>query len=415
MKVSVDYDEPAMTPGGLDNGLVWTIFDWEIGGLQPSSSGSPLLDNNGRIRGQAWYINSLPICQGVNSGGQSSGYGRLNVAWDAKATPQTRLKEWLDPGNTGAMTTDFYPPQSLPDSGASLQFYKADNFDCDESISPVIRLINNGSEVVSTADLTYSYNNGPLIPFTWTGNLAANQSTLLDLPALGSGQTEHIVSVNLTEINGLSSAIGESANISTAFYNVPSFSTNYINFEITTDRIGEETSWDLLDEDGNLIESRPTYFYDNLQTYNHEIALQPGCYTLVIKDSFGDGMCCFEGAGKYSLTTEGGELIKEGGNFDAREYIRFKISSALAVKKDFTEQLTIYPNPTSGIFTITVADGAIGSQYVVYNVTGQRIAGGILKEIDNTIDLSGVSKGIYLVKIHDLLQNVLTSKLVIGN
>jgi hypothetical protein len=35
-------------------------------------------------------------------------FGRFNLSWDQGTSPQARLREWLDPGNTGAVTQNGY-------------------------------------------------------------------------------------------------------------------------------------------------------------------------------------------------------------------------------------------------------------------------------------------------------------------
>ena len=40
-------------------------------------------------------------------------FGRFDLSWNQGAAPNTRLKEWLDPGNTGALTQNGYP-QPIP-------------------------------------------------------------------------------------------------------------------------------------------------------------------------------------------------------------------------------------------------------------------------------------------------------------
>ena len=58
-----------------------------------------------------------------------------------------------------------------------------------------------------------------------------------------------------------------------------------------------------------------------------EICLEFGhTYNFMVFDSFGDGMCCFEGQGSYSLTVNN-VTIHTGGNFNASEEIGFKFDS----------------------------------------------------------------------------------------
>lgn len=77
----------------------------DIGIFESGSSGSPYLDANKRIVGQ--------LHGGSNAMGnpcQITGayFGRFNLSWNQGSAPESRLKEWLDPGNTGAVTQNGY-------------------------------------------------------------------------------------------------------------------------------------------------------------------------------------------------------------------------------------------------------------------------------------------------------------------
>lgn len=74
----------------------------DVGIYEPGSSGCPAFDQNKRIVGQL-------------HGGTSTGctvtsafFGRFNLSWNAGTTADTRLRDWLDPNNTGATTQDGY-------------------------------------------------------------------------------------------------------------------------------------------------------------------------------------------------------------------------------------------------------------------------------------------------------------------
>ena len=72
-----------------------------IGSFEPGSSGSAFFDADRRIRGQLNGGN--PSC----TPGQTEAFvGRFDISWDAGDTLTARLREWLDPLNTGALTLD---------------------------------------------------------------------------------------------------------------------------------------------------------------------------------------------------------------------------------------------------------------------------------------------------------------------
>lgn len=92
-------------PGPGDNTHI-SVY-WSLGVTEPGSSGSPLYDNNQRIIGQLHGGPSSCSQTGVN---RSDCYGRVSRSWTGGGTAATRLSDWLDPLNTGAMVVDTLGP-----------------------------------------------------------------------------------------------------------------------------------------------------------------------------------------------------------------------------------------------------------------------------------------------------------------
>jgi hypothetical protein len=62
-----------------------------------------------------------------------------------------------------------------------------------------------------------------------------------------------------------------------------------------------------------------------------------------------------------------------------------------------SNQLSIYPNPTSGQFTVKSDDNQNGYAVEVYNVVGEKVFQSVLSNSQITIDLSSKSAGLYFV------------------
>ncbi len=77
---------------------------WEIGATESGSSGSPLFNESGRLIGQLYAGQSA--CTGLENNQDYDIYGRFGVSWNSSNTPQTRLKDWLDPTNIGHTTIE---------------------------------------------------------------------------------------------------------------------------------------------------------------------------------------------------------------------------------------------------------------------------------------------------------------------
>lgn len=88
-------------PGPGDNTHIKVY--WSLGVTEPGSSGSPLFDNNHRVIGQ---LHGGASACGQTGDNLSDCYGRISRSWTGNGTSSTRLSDWLDPANTGALFVD---------------------------------------------------------------------------------------------------------------------------------------------------------------------------------------------------------------------------------------------------------------------------------------------------------------------
>jgi len=73
-------------------------------------------------------------------------------------------------------------------------------------------------------------------------------------------------------------------------------------------------------------------------------------------------------------------------------------------KIELTDQLDIYPNPTTGILTI---EGVAGTTEV-YNIYGELVA----TTLASTLDISNAAAGIYFVRVIDDQRKVYVVKIL---
>lgn len=90
-----------------------------------------------------------------------------------------------------------------------------------------------------------------------------------------------------------------------------------VTVEILTDNYPAETSFTLIDENGNILLEGAGY--QNANTlYTDAVCVSPevaGCVHFTLNDSYGDGICCGYGEGYANLYYDG-ELIATGGDFN---------------------------------------------------------------------------------------------------
>lgn len=93
---------------GGPNISCWRV-QYDAGGIEQGSSGSPLFNQAGRVVGTATAVDTLTACFP-----QFTWYGRLDLAW----TNTPAIRTALDPDNTGAETLDLkqFFPDAAPDT-----------------------------------------------------------------------------------------------------------------------------------------------------------------------------------------------------------------------------------------------------------------------------------------------------------
>ena len=90
-----------------------------------------------------------------------------------------------------------------------------------------------------------------------------------------------------------------------------------LTLTLLTDNYPGETTWTVSDLNGNIVAQGGPYAATGTE-YVEQICIDPGCYTVTINDSFGDGMCCAYGEGGYTISS-GGTVLGAGGEFGATE------------------------------------------------------------------------------------------------
>jgi len=174
---------------------------------------------------------------------------------------------------------------------------------------------------------------------------------------------------------------------------------------ITFDDYPEESSWEIKNSAGQIVFTGGTYANQaDRSTLTLSGDFAAGCYSFIMKDAYGDGMCCSYGNGSFTLKeTTSGTILVSGGSFGSSSTTNFcvgggssnRYEAAYNDQYEATIGFNLYPNPANDILNIDMY-GAESQLYEIYNSLGQVVKKGLFVE---KIDISNLEQGLYIYKL----------------
>ncbi|MFT7665999.1 MAG: lysyl endopeptidase [Patiriisocius sp.] len=413
MKVCRDDDSPSKEVNA--GAQTWEILGgsgqgWELGVTEPGSSGSPLFDDEGRIIGQLY--GGAAACSGTNDNNALDYYGRLGVAWDTGSTTATRLDEWLDPQGTNPVILNSYPALEILDLDAAISVDIPDTSCGDTIITPSISLTNFGLNDITTAVITWQINTGTITTINYNGVLAQNETETYTLDPIDLTEGSYVFNAVLVSVNGATDQNASNDDVTTPFTvggSDDQYATQQVILELLTDNYCEETSWEFRTTSGVIIDSGGPYQTgtDDNTTFIEafDVALD-NCYEFEIFDEFGDGICCAFGEGAYSLSSDNGEVIFEGGVFLDSEVTEISIGGELSINDTLLTSISLYPNPADNEITLSLGNTNDISSYRIYNTFGQLLQEGFVEANKEVIRVSEYITGIYFITVKNTVTNI---------
>lgn len=373
----------------------WKAY-WSDGVTEGGSSGSPLFNQQRRIVGQLHGGAS-----GCSSDDQSDLYGKFSVSWIGGGTNSTRLKNWLDPQNTGLEFIDGNVVNAI-DPILGQKINGLEKTVCGNTTFAKIPIINGGANVLTSATINYSIN-GTNFSINWNGNLGFYETdtiTVENLPLVNGVNTFQAI---ISNPNG-----GTDNNMNNNMVNKNVFAiVGGGNFELTLnlDCYADETSWKLVDMNLNTLFEQNSYPAQTLgYTVTHNFCLNNGCYDFYIYDSYGDGLTSNNcDSGSYFIRNVQNndtlsELRKENANFLYSNVQNFCVEGVTAINEKNIVEFLIFPNPSTGNFLIK--SNEFIEDIELYDVLGKSIfKKENLNQHEMNVDLN-LTKGVYYIQIN---------------
>jgi lysyl endopeptidase len=361
-KISFDDDPLTRTAYGGGAGTAeWRIEAWERNTTtEGGSSGSGLWDENNRLVGQ------LHGGQANCSNSINDYYGALTISWNGSSSAN-RLKDWLDPQNTGAITMDGYDPNQ-PQVAVDAGFQGAVSPEaiayCSGYVDPVVTLKNFGANALISVTISYNVDGGTVGTYNWTGNLNSGATENVTLPTIWfTGSGSHTFNSSTSNPNGTTDGNAVNDDLEVTFSAFPNSGAMFLNLDL--DCYGEETGWEI-NEQGSTDVLFASPVYTNAtggQSIVEEFCLSNGCYDVTFTDTYGDGM--------YGSQYGGCSV---DGNYEIEDYYQNTFVTMTAANADFGSAVTqsfcvdnvgidemslaskvvAYPNPTTGELNVVV-------------------------------------------------------------
>lgn len=254
---------------------------------------------------------------------------------------------------------------------AALKQVAAPQSICINSVSPKIEIANYGLDNLTSVDIYYDVNGEPEMTYSWTGNLATYETEVIELDAFTFTLLEdNVLSVNCDNPNGQVDEFpgNNSKEVDMAeAINVPS----PITLVLKLDDFPEQTSWEILSSDDDVLYSGGSYTTPNQFIAEEFILEDIDCYRFIIYDEGGDGLT---GAGTYKLAYEGPTIFAEGKEFGYEDQVQFGVGLTGVDPIEAGVKFDVFPNPVKDdarlVFTLEQADQV---QVSVFNSIGEQV------------------------------------------
>lgn len=89
------------------------------------------------------------------------------------------------------------------------------------------------------------------------------------------------------------------------------------------------------------------------------------------------------------------------------------VSTGLSAVQNPQAEISIYPNPSTGVFQLNISNiPSVNTTVEIYSTTGEKVYGGTIIKQQSEIDISNLSNGIYFVRINDQTK-VYSTKIIV--
>ena len=346
------------------------------------------LDNNNLYTQEIWRDDCGEVA--LYPQGGTWVYDRANWCPGDKATTRKHeLTSYLTTGQDNLLDFDIYKSNWNPAEASyiydvQLITYEEPNFSLDavmEDIiapstkqehfrfnpscsNPIVKIKNQGSQTLTSVEIIYGFEGYTQNSYSWLGSLEIGETEKVELPPINWYSWEEKVPF-YARVEAPNSSVDE-YNVNDLLYSDYEFIEEYPStfaMWFKTNNVPNESSYELRDNDGNLLFSRSGMSANTI--YKDTFDLDPGCYKFQILDTGGnqytneDGLSWWannDGSGYARLKNLPGGFFKyyeDDFGTELTDYFRIgDYSIGLNYNTFSSPFVEIYPNPANNTLFI---------------------------------------------------------------
>ena len=282
--------------------------------------------------------------------------------------------------------------------------------------NPRVILKNTGEAPLTSAKISIWVGGfgDNVITYDWTGNLQFLEEEVVEIPITDGWwyDWEGVMtfSAEVYEANGATDDYAQNNIFTTTFEAAPNIQESFYIW-LRTNNKADENELYVRNSDGDVIFSRTDL--ENDTEYKDTLELDPGCYTIELTDSDNDGLSFWYSASVEGETggsmrlrrSSGGTIHVFDPDFGNYTSYSFSVGYAVGMEENINPYVfEVYPNPSNGIFNISLDGFTENVTLEIFNEMGQLVKTESIG-VDNpegvtehTLSMEGFERGIYIIR-----------------
>jgi hypothetical protein len=269
--------------------------------------------------------------------------------------------------------------------------------------NPQVVIRNAGSNILTSCIITYGVTGGPVQTYQWTGTLGFLDTAVVTLGAIDwfTPTYLHEFYATVSNPNGQADQHPDNNTMRSA-YNVPASQTGDFIIQVKTNNYGYQTTYELLDEAGNVMLYRAGL--GNNITYKDTMHLPQGCYQFRLYDGGKDGLSWWantaagSGTARFTNINPASPIKNFNSDFGSSIVYNFTVGYTVNTDEEAVAQANIYPNPAHDVLNIDLPGNDDG--YVkIFDVSGRLVMTQQTEGQHNSMDVSMLAPGLYNVTV----------------